>query len=242
MPAHAVRRRPALPALLLSVSAAALGGLALLPAAGITAPLSVAAAAVPATEVSAESERAAILGRPPLRRLVAPKSAAPRVAVAVAVAAKLPVARPAVRAARSKRAPAPAPIRAGYACPISASTSFTDTWGEPRPGGRRHQGTDVLAAYGAPVVAVTSGVVELNNSSSGGFALYLRGSDGDTYYYAHNSRNVASDGERVSAGEVIAYVGTSGNARGGPPHVHFERQPGGGAAVNSYPFLRRACG
>lgn len=233
MPAHAVDRRPALPALLLTVSAAALGSLALLPAQA--APRPSVAARAPIVVLQGESERAAVLARPPVRRLVVgPATVVPRPATAAAPN------RPVIhRAARSKRLLGA--TVAGYACAVPAA-HFTDTWGDPRPNGRRHQGTDMLAPYGSPVLAVTSGVIETNHSSSGGISLYLRGTDGDEYFYAHNSRNVAIDGQRVSAGELIAYVGTSGNARGGPPHVHFERHPGRGRAVDSYPFLVRACG
>ncbi len=181
--------------------------------------------------VLGEPERAMVLARPPVRRLVA----LPDTAVRTPAAAPKRPATP--RAARSKRLEA---TTAGYACPVPAA-HFTDTWGEPRSDGRRHEGTDMLAPYGSRVLAVTSGVIATNVSASGGISLYLRGTDGDEYFYAHNSRNVAVDGQRVSAGELIAYVGTSGNARGGPPHVHFERHPGGGSAVDPYPFLVRAC-
>ena len=116
-----------------------------------------------------------------------------------------------------------------------------DSWGAARSGGRRHQGTDILAAYSTPLVAVTGGVVRTAYSRAGGVSLYLAGSDGVEYFYAHNSRNAAASGERVSAGEVIAYVGNSGNASGGVSHVHFERRPGGGAAVNPYPFVAQSC-
>jgi murein DD-endopeptidase MepM/ murein hydrolase activator NlpD len=220
-----------LPALLLTIAACALGGLALLPdraGPSVAVLASAATSPPPLVTLHGDSERAAVLGRPPVRR------AAPAPA---AKAKPKPSPRP-LRAAR-KRALLPAGP-AGYVCPV-AHPSFTDTWGDRRSGGRRHQGTDVMAPYGAPVFAVTSGVIETNYSSAGGIALYLRGTDGDEYYYAHNSRNAASSGERVAAGQLIAYVGTTGNARGGPAHVHFERHPGGGRAVDPYPFLVRAC-
>jgi murein DD-endopeptidase MepM/ murein hydrolase activator NlpD len=215
-----------LPALLLTVAAAALGGLALLPArvGGVPAVL----AASPAAAVSiAETQRADVLGRPPVLRTVLHPVQRP-------VARKV-----SPRAARSKRLDIPG---TGYACPVQGRHSFTDTWGDPRPGGRRHQGNDVMAPYGAPVVAVISGVIKTSYSANGGISLYLRGSDGDEYFYAHNSRNVAVSGQHVSTGQLIAYVGNTGDARGGAPHVHFERHPNGGSPVDPYTFLVRACG
>jgi murein DD-endopeptidase MepM/ murein hydrolase activator NlpD len=108
-----------------------------------------------------------------------------------------------------------------------------------RPAGRRHQGTDLLAPRGAPAYAVVSGRVRTASSSLGGISLYLDGDNGETYFYAHNSANVASNGQRVQAGDLVAKVGSTGNA-GGTNHVHFERQVGG-RSVNPYDFLRRIC-
>jgi murein DD-endopeptidase MepM/ murein hydrolase activator NlpD len=233
VPAHAVSRRPALPALLLTVAAAALGGLALLPDQVLPTRTLLASSPV-AADTEFGSERAAVLGRPPVRRTTALRVAAPKKKVAAAPA------RPTKARATRKRADVPAVPIAGYVCPVRGRTSFTDTWGDARSG-HRHQGTDVMAAYGAPVVAVISGTIETAYSSSGGISLYLRGTDGNEYFYAHNSRNTASTGQHVVTGEVIAYVGTSGNAPSNAPHVHFERHPGGGAPVNPYPWLRRIC-
>jgi murein DD-endopeptidase MepM/ murein hydrolase activator NlpD len=225
VPAHAVRRRPAAPALLLTVAAAALGGLALLPARTAPAPTVLASSA--AESLQAEAERAAVLGRPPVRRTTVIKTVKPAAARKVTP-----------RAAR-KRVDAPLNIK-GYVCPVRGPHHFTDDWGDARVG-HRHQGNDILAPYGTPVVAVISGTIKTEYSSGGGISLYLRGSDGNEYYYAHNSRNVAVTGQHVTTGEVIAYVGNTGNARGGPTHVHFERHPGGGRAVDPYPFLIRVC-
>lgn len=151
------------------------------------------------------------------------------------------------RAARAARAAAAArpPVRGsgGYACLVGPAHAFSDTWGAPRSGGRRHQGVDVFAPYGSPVYAVESGVIVSTRSSSlGGITLTLRGQSGDEYYYAHNSANLVVTGERVEVGEHIARVGDTGNARGTSPHVHFEVHPGGNAPVNPYPFVRRTCG
>jgi peptidoglycan LD-endopeptidase LytH len=131
------------------------------------------------------------------------------------------------------------------ACPVGPVHSFTDTWHAPRSGGRKHQGTDVFAPYGAPAYAVVDGVIERwSNGSLGGIALWLRGDDGARYYYAHNVSNVATPGSRVKAGQLVAFVGTTGNAATTPPHIHFEAHPppGSNGARNPYPWLRALCG
>lgn len=128
----------------------------------------------------------------------------------------------------------------GFIFPVAGARSFSNDWGQPRSGGRRHRGTDVFASYGTPLVAVVSGTVKHRGSGLGGMSAYLTGSDGNSYYYTHMSRYGKSG--RVNAGEVIGYVGTSGNARGTSPHVHFEIWPGGstGRAINPYHVLRAA--
>lgn len=130
----------------------------------------------------------------------------------------------------------------GFRCPLPGS-SFIDSWGFPRSGGRSHKGVDMFQRWDAPVIAVTSGRVSLGNGGLGGRTIWLQGDDGYAYYYAHlNGFNVSS-GQRVGAGDVIGYNGDSGNARGGSPHLHFEIHPGGrGArAVNPYPTVAAAC-
>jgi len=126
-----------------------------------------------------------------------------------------------------------------FRCPVDGSRSFTNDWGDPRSGGRRHRGTDIMAAYGAPVVAPVGGTVEGTSSGSGGTTFELTGDDGVTYFGMHLSRLGATD--RVASGAVIGYVGTSGNARGGSAHLHFEIHPGGGGAVNPYPTVASYC-
>ena len=131
-----------------------------------------------------------------------------------------------------------------YSCPLSPPYSFTDTWGAPRSGGRTHKGTDILAPYGDKVHAIVDGVISRQSSNSlGGTTLYLQGDNGAEYYYAHLSRYASTVGQRVKAGELIAYNGTSGNAAGGPPHVHFELHPGGpgSAPINPYTAVKAAC-
>jgi murein DD-endopeptidase MepM/ murein hydrolase activator NlpD len=132
-----------------------------------------------------------------------------------------------------------------YSCIMDRRlVSFRDTWGAPRSGGRRHQGTDVMAPFNVPVYAFTSGVVLRRSSSRlGGLGLYLRGDDGATYFYAHLNgyTSAGSAGRRVVAGEHIGFNGYTGNASRSAPHVHFERQPAGGAKQNPYPYLVAAC-
>ncbi|HEV2891481.1 MAG TPA: M23 family metallopeptidase [Frankiaceae bacterium] len=142
--------------------------------------------------------------------------------------------------ARASRA---ARLNGRYACLVGPNHAFRDTWGAPRSGGRTHKGTDVFAPMGSPSYAVTDGVItRMSWSSNGGKQVYLRGNDGNEYFYAHMSSYVAHQGQRVSAGDLIARVGDTGNARGGAPHVHFEVHPGGGYPVNPYPYVRRFCG
>ncbi|MEX2588498.1 MAG: peptidoglycan DD-metalloendopeptidase family protein [Actinomycetota bacterium] len=130
-----------------------------------------------------------------------------------------------------------------FSIPIDGATAFADTWGAPRSGGRRHQGTDVMASCGAPVVAVTDGVISrLHSGGNGGIMAYLRAGNGDVFFYAHlqNYAPGISTGSRVSAGQRIGSNGNTGNARGGPCHVHFEWHPGGGRPRNPYPLLAAA--
>jgi murein DD-endopeptidase MepM/ murein hydrolase activator NlpD len=132
-----------------------------------------------------------------------------------------------------------------YSCIMDRRlVSFRDTWGAPRSGGRRHQGTDVMAPFNVPVYAFTSGVIlRRSNSRLGGLGLYLRGDDGATYFYAHLNGYTAagSAGRRVVAGEHIGFNGYTGNASRSAPHVHFERRPAGGAKQNPFPYLVAAC-
>jgi peptidoglycan LD-endopeptidase LytH len=132
-----------------------------------------------------------------------------------------------------------------YACIFERGSShFTNSWGAPRSGGRSHKGTDVMSYYNNPVFAFTSGrITRMNSGGLGGIQLYLWGDDGNEYFYAHlaSYASTAYVGKRVEAGEHLAFNGDTGNARGGAPHVHFEIHPGGGGAVNPYPWLSAAC-
>jgi murein DD-endopeptidase MepM/ murein hydrolase activator NlpD len=130
-----------------------------------------------------------------------------------------------------------------YACPVEPPYSYVDTWGASRSSGRHHEGTDIMAPHGAKELAYTDGVISDEHTNSlGGTVLYLRGDNGDEYYYAHLSGYAVPEGTRVRAGQHIAYVGNTGDARYTAPHLHFEVHPGGGAPVNPYPYVKRVCG
>ncbi len=138
--------------------------------------------------------------------------------------------------------PAPAPVvvglGGGWICPVAGPTAFGDTWGAPRSGGRTHQGVDMMSPGGTPLVAVVAGSVTMKTNNLGGNVVWLVGDDGTKYYYAHLS--AWEGGSRsVSAGEVIGYVGSTGNTTAN--HLHFEIHPGGGLAVNPYPTVRQYC-
>jgi murein DD-endopeptidase MepM/ murein hydrolase activator NlpD len=127
----------------------------------------------------------------------------------------------------------------GIVCPVAGPSAFGDTWGAPRSGGRRHEGVDMLGPTGTPLAAVVSGYAEFKTNTLGGNAVGLKGSNGNYYYYAHLDRWEGGS-RNVTRGEIIGYMGDTGNATG-TPHLHFEIHPGGGAAVNPYPSVRAVC-
>lgn len=122
----------------------------------------------------------------------------------------------------------------GLYFPVAGPHSYVNDWGAPRAVGRTHKGCDIMASYGTPCVAITSGVVEQRRGGNAGLYIALHGDNGHLYYYMHLQGFAASG--RVSAGQVIGYVGDTGNARG-CPHLHFEWHPNHGGPVNPYPLL-----
>ncbi|MFO7293655.1 MAG: peptidoglycan DD-metalloendopeptidase family protein [Actinomycetes bacterium] len=138
------------------------------------------------------------------------------------------------------------PSGGGAACPVQGPVSFVDSWGAARSGGRAHQGVDMMAARGTPVAAIYDGTITRTGSGSalGGITIWMRSNAGDSFYYAHldSIADGISSGVKVSAGQIIGYVGSTGNASAAYPHLHFEYHPGGGGAVNPYPLVKSICG
>jgi peptidoglycan LD-endopeptidase LytH len=158
-------------------------------------------------------------------------------------AARLARARAAARSSAPTVGQPGVVIKTGdWVCPVQGGVSFTDTWGAPRSGGRRHKGVDMFGAMGTPIVAVVSGSVFFQGDPAGGNAAYVNGHDGITYYYAHLEDYVGG-ARSVQAGELIGHLGDSGNADASAPHLHFEIRPGGPAApaIPPYPTVAAHC-
>lgn len=128
-------------------------------------------------------------------------------------------------------------------CPVAGPVSFIDSWGAPRSGGRAHQGVDMFAAEGTPVVAVAPGRVEHYNNSLGGLSYRLDADDRTFYYGTHLSAYANQSAGHVDAGTVIGYVGHTGNAATTPPHLHWEIHPEGRGtpAINPTPTADALC-
>lgn len=168
-------------------------------------------------------------------------SAAPQPAAAPAPApAPAPTPQPAPSPEPAPAPPSPPPSNAGngLVCPIAGPKAFVDTWGNARSGGRSHEGVDMMSPGGTPLVAVESGTAQFKTTNLGGNSISLMGASGTRYFYAHLSGWEGSS-RSVSQGEVIGYVGSTGNTSAN--HLHFEVHPGGGRAVNPYSYVRAVC-
>lgn len=143
--------------------------------------------------------------------------------------------------------------------PVLGTASYTDDFGDARPGGR-HQAIDIVAAKRSLALAAEAGKVEFwSRSPSAGCMLYLHGQSGTDYYYIHLNNDLTAkndnrgkcvagtafakglkNGAKVTAGQAIGYVGDSGDANGIHAHLHFELHPNRKSAVDPYPWLQRA--
>ena len=116
----------------------------------------------------------------------------------------------------------------GYVFPVYGPASFSDDFNGARADTGWHHGNDIFARLGAPILAVTDGTLfQVGWNTLGGHRLWLRDRQGNEYYYAHLSAYspLAKNGAQVQAGDVIGFVGDSGDAAGTPYHLHFEIHP-----------------
>jgi peptidoglycan LD-endopeptidase LytH len=129
-----------------------------------------------------------------------------------------------------------------YACPVDSPRSYINDFGFPRVG-HTHQGNDIFAPYGTPIRAPFDGNAVEGSNGLGGLSVHVYASNGtgDYVYNAHLSKYAGVSGP-VTTGQLIGYVGDTGNAAGAPPHDHFEYHPGGGPAVTPYFYLNEVCG
>ena len=149
-----------------------------------------------------------------------------------------PLLRPPLEQARRSGGLLAAPAPTALPNPLPGR-ALVDTWGGARSGGRKHEGIDIFAPRDTPVHATTGGVVvNVGPNTLGGRTVMILGPGGQRHYYAHLNRYPdLSAGDWVEAGDVVGYVGDSGNARGTPPHLHYGIYAAGGA-INPYPLLR----
>jgi murein DD-endopeptidase MepM/ murein hydrolase activator NlpD len=120
-----------------------------------------------------------------------------------------------------------------------SSTDLQDTWGAPRSGNRRHEGIDIFAPLGRPVLSTTKGVVfKVGEDDLGGHVVRVLGPGWQWHYYAHLDRFAdIKPGTTVQEGTVLGYVGNTGNAIGTPHHLHYGVYRFLGGAQNPYPLL-----
>jgi murein DD-endopeptidase MepM/ murein hydrolase activator NlpD len=134
--------------------------------------------------------------------------------------------------------PADIPLEAK---PVQAPCTYTDTWGAARAAGRVHEGTDIMAAEGNQVYAVVTGVISkvysADRDALAGNGMQISKPDGTFFFYAHMAALAPgiAVGTSLSAGQLIGWVGHTGNA--GVPHLHLEIHPGGGAPINPYTIV-----
>ncbi|MEA2439078.1 MAG: peptidoglycan LD-endopeptidase LytH [Thermoleophilaceae bacterium] len=130
----------------------------------------------------------------------------------------------------------------GYVFPVYGKHDYSDTWGAFRADTGFHEGNDIFANAGTPVVAVCEGSLNrVGTLPISGNRLWVKCTKaGDSFFYAHLSAFATDtrNGLQVTPGQVIGFVGSTGDAEQTPPHLHFEVHPRDGKAVDPYPFLR----
>ena len=133
----------------------------------------------------------------------------------------------------------PLPTENSLPSPLPAK-HLTDTWGAARSQGRSHEGIDIFAKRGTPIQATTQGIVsKVGENKLGGRVVFIVGPGGAGHYYAHLEDYAdISPSDWVNSGDIIGYVGDSGNAKGTPPHVHYGIYING-SAVNPYTLLQK---
>ncbi|MEM9566053.1 MAG: peptidoglycan DD-metalloendopeptidase family protein [Actinomycetota bacterium] len=204
--------------------------------------------------------------RSPSRRASARRSSTFRVALFIACAAALAIVggAPTASAHHTTGPAAPAATAEGpeIVFPVVGPVTYSDTWGACRGAGcsRRHKGVDVFGHKLAPLVAATDGTITFIRRSAlsiSGNTIIVESDDGWRYLYIHlNNDGPGTDdgtnpqawivpnrlrvGDRVEAGQVIGYLGDSGNAETTPAHVHFEIHRPGTGAINPTPFVQAA--
>nr|WP_218950575.1 M23 family metallopeptidase [Acinetobacter sp. YH12255] len=144
-----------------------------------------------------------------------------------------------VQKLQNKRMPSSLPI------PVARvqARELQDTWGASRSHGRLHEGIDIMAPRGTKVFSATEGLIaDLRNNNLGGKVVWILGPGGSWHYYAHldGHKRGLKVGDYVKKGQLIGYVGNSGNARHTAPHLHYGiyLQGKGRGVVNPYPYFR----
>ncbi len=134
------------------------------------------------------------------------------------------------------------PQPSALAMPVASvePRALKDTWHAARAPNRRHEGIDIFAEKGTPVLAATEGIVlRLAETPVGGKVVWVLGPAGNNHYYAHLDRfGRVGPGDRIRAGTPLGYVGNTGNAKSTPPHLHYGVY-GDEGAINPYPLLTR---
>jgi murein DD-endopeptidase MepM/ murein hydrolase activator NlpD len=125
------------------------------------------------------------------------------------------------------------PPDAKIAVPIRGirAQQIADTWGAARGADRKHEGQDIFAARNTPIYSATDGyILNIGENALGGRTVSVIGAGGRVFYYAHlQAYGDLREGDAVTTNSIIGYVGTSGNAAGTPPHLHFAVYTNSGA-------------